>query len=385
MPLLRPRLRRGMCLRQCTCTGGGVALRSRIAPGILSGSALLASLACAEIAAAQSSATEVAARRTCQQQEARAFDFWIGEWNVVNRNRPEDDAQFAVTGNATDRVYPVVGGCGIVEHWRGDAFGSFIVGFSVRAYDPDTRDWHLVLLWPITGPSSFLELRGSFHHERGEFFTRRVRSAGDTALTRFTFSDASPTSLRWDNATSLDGGITWSGNWIMDFTRRDATAEAGLLNGPTMTVGRCPTAEHRFFDRYLGEWTGHRTNAAGDSVAVRAHFVRILEGCAIMERAASIDGTWESFRVRAWDGTLNRWVEYEMTSERPTLLRREAVAAEHIVFEPVTSRHGLYSRTRWTPGEDDTPGWTTEVAIQPAGPWRVEAVVRLDRAVAEVP
>ena len=360
-------------------------LRSRIGPGILSGFAILASLASAEIAEAQSSAIEVAASRTCQQQEARAFDFWIGEWNVVNRNRAGDDSHFAVTGEATDRVYPVIGGCGIVEHWRGDAFARFIVGFSVRAYDPATRDWRLVLLWPITGPTSFLELRGSFHHGRGEFFTRRVRPAGDTALTRFTFSDASPTSLRWDNATSLDGGVTWSGDWIMDFTRREPTTDAGLLNGPTMTVRRCPTAEHRFFDRHLGEWTGYRTKAAGDSVAVRVHIVRILEGCAIMERVASLDGSWESFRVRAWDGTLNRWVEYEMSSERPTLLRREAVAHNDMVFEPVDPRHGLFTRTRWTPGDDGGPGWIAEVAEHSGGPWRVEAVVRLERAVAEVP
>ena len=358
-------------------------LRARTDPAILPGIATLALLACADIVTAQSSTSAGSASAlACQQQEARAFDFWIGEWNVVNRNRPEEGVRFDVTGRATDRVYPVVGGCGIVEHWRGDAFGRFIVGFSVRAFDPDTRDWRLVLLWPIAGPASFLELRGSFHHGRGEFFTRRLQPSGDTALTRFTFSDATSTSLRWDNATSLDGGVSWSGTWIMDFSRRDPTAEAGLLNGPTMTVSRCPTAEHRFFDRYLGEWAGNRTNAAGDSVAIRAHVVRILEGCAIMERVASIDGTWESFRVRAWDGTLDRWVEYEMNRERPTLVRREAIAGEQLVFEAIAPSHGPLTRTRWTPGDGDRPGWTVETASQPGGPWRVETVVRLDRAVA---
>lgn len=73
----------------------------------------------------------------CPHPEARAFDFWIGSWDVVNRNRRPDDTRFHVTGRATYRVYPVAGGCAIVEHWRGRAIGRFIVGFSVRAYDPE--------------------------------------------------------------------------------------------------------------------------------------------------------------------------------------------------------------------------------------------------------
>ncbi len=65
--------------------------------------------------------------------EARQFDFWPGEWDVVSRNRRPDDPQWYTTGAATNRVYAVVDGCGIVEHWRGEAFGQFIVGFSLRA------------------------------------------------------------------------------------------------------------------------------------------------------------------------------------------------------------------------------------------------------------
>jgi hypothetical protein len=131
------------------------------------------------------------------QGESRAFDFWVGEWDVLNRNRPTEEARWYDTGRATARVYPVVAGCGIVEHWRGHAFGDFLVGFSLRAFNPASGQWELVLLWPNTGQPRFGVMAGGFRHNRGEFFMRNLTAAGDTTVTRLTFSDITPNSLRW--------------------------------------------------------------------------------------------------------------------------------------------------------------------------------------------
>lgn len=316
----------------------------------------------------------------CPESEARAFDFWIGSWDVLNRNRPPDGVEFQETGRATNRVYPVVGGCGIVEHWRGHAISRFIVGFSVRAWDPAAGEWLLVLLWPTTGSPSFGELRGGFRHGRGQFSFRRETAEGDTAIQRFTFSDIARDAFRWENATSRDGGRSWEGSWIMEFTRRDRVSDAGLWNGLTATTRRCPAAEHRRLDPFLGEWRGVRVDAAGDSVPVMAHLVPILEGCAVMERVLSDDGRWEAFRVRAYEPETARWVEYALDAERRALRRREAESgSDGLSFRDVApDPGGRLSRTRWEVGPRGETVRVVEEAPGPDGPWSRHAVVRLD-------
>lgn len=315
----------------------------------------------------------------CSEPEARVFDFWIGSWDVVNRNRPPDGTRFSETGRATDRVYPVVGGCGIVEHWRGHAISRFIVGFSVRAWDPGAGEWLLVLLWPTNGSPSFGELRGGFRHGRGEFSFRRETADGDTAIHRFTFSDITPDAFRWENATSRDGGRSWGGSWIMEFTRRDPVADPGLWHGPTTTTRRCSAEEHRRFDPYLGEWRGTRMDASGDSVPVAAHLVPILEGCAVMERVWSADGRWEAFRVRAYEPAAGQWVEYSLDSDTRMLRRREAEpGSEMAAFRDVAAGpDGRLTRIRWQEGSEGTPIWLVEEAAGSNGPWSERAVVRL--------
>lgn len=313
----------------------------------------------------------------CSAPEHREFDFWIGSWDVLNRNRPPEGDSFYLTGRATDRVYAVVGGCGIVEHWRGMAISRFILGFSIRAWDPATREWLLVLLWPTTGEPSFGELRGGFRHGRGEFLFERHGPGDERVLNRFTFSDITANSLRWENATSRDGGQSWSGSWIMDFTRRDPVAAGGLWNGPTMTTRRCPGEEHRRFDFLLGEWTAERTDAEGREQAVTVELVRILGGCAVMERVRSSDGSWRAFRIRSFEPDLGHWVEYGLDSERRVLVRREAKPGDELVFRDIQDTGGAFTRTRWKLDRAGAVGWIVERSDGPEGDWNRLAEVKL--------
>lgn len=260
----------------------------------------------------------------CPTPEARQFDFWIGEWDVVNRNRQPESRRWYETGRSTDRVYTVVDGCGIVEHWRGNALGQFIVGFSVRAWNPASSTWEMALLWPTSGRPAWGGLEGVFRHGRGSFLTDGVTPEGDTVLTRFTFSDITPGTLRWQNGSSRDGGITWSSTWIMEFTRRDPVTDHGLWNGVTHGTRRCTEKVHRAFDDVLGEWRGERITGPGDTASVSVRIVPILEGCAVMERTKTADGSFESFRVRAFEPEAGRWVEYGLDTERPFLTRSMA-------------------------------------------------------------
>lgn len=313
----------------------------------------------------------------CDGPDSRAFDFWIGEWDVLNRNRRPDGVEFHPTGGATDKVHAVVGGCAIVEHWRGDAIGSYILGFSIRAYDRRSEEWVIALLWPTTGVPSFGELRGDFRHGRGQFFSQRLSTEGDTVKNRFVFSDIRSDALRWENGTSRDGGRSWVGHWIMEFSRRPDTAPV-LANGATMTVRRCPGEPHRRFDSSLGEWQGTRVTPGGDTTAVRTHVIRILEGCGVVERSRSLDGTWESFAVRAWEPEAERWVQFVIDSERRTLLRLEAEGANP-VFRGVGEIDGPARRATWQPGPDGEPGWVVEEREGPEAPWRIHSLLRFEQ------
>lgn len=315
----------------------------------------------------------------CPEPEARQFDFWIGEWDVENQNSAPGSAGWSTTGSATNRVYAVVGGCAIVEHWRGYAFpaAGHIVGFSVRAWDPGARQWEIVLLWPMGSPPRFGTSAGRFEDGRGVFRNRFATPAGDAVVSRLDFYDITDTAFVWSNGVSRDEGETWTSSWIMEFTRRSRLAP-GLWNGPAMTTAHCPGEEHRTFDRHLGEWAGVRTHPDGDSTAVRTHLARILEGCAVMERTWTEDGAWEEFSVRAYEPGEDRWVEYVVASDRRRLHRREFGTASTdgvlvvVDAEPV---NGTYRRTRWTLGNGSIRR-LEESAAGPDGLWREVSVTR---------
>ena len=318
----------------------------------------------------------------CSAPEAREFDFWIGDWDVENHNRGAGSGEWSRTGTAISRVYGVVRGCALVEHWRGEALGSpplSIEGFSVRAFDPERDAWDLVLLWPIRGPAPFGTPSGRFSDGRGDFMNRVVNGRGDTVRTRLSFSKIRTDGLQWNNAFSLDGGVTWDSTWIMQFRRRPATAPA-LTNGPSSATDRCPGEAHRRFDDQLGVWHGVRI-ADDDTVEVTGVVERILGGCGVMERIAATDGSWESFAVRALEPDAG-WAEYGLAADRPFLRRREPGEEGGHVFTATRPAAGVLRRTRWVERSSRATVRVEEEAPAPAGPWRPVAELRLRRATA---
>lgn len=106
---------------------------------------------------------------------------------------------------------------------EGDSYlgDDHIRGFSVRTYDAETGKWHLVLNWPQPDRAGFGTLEGEFRHGRGDFVSESTNADGATQLTRYSFTDIGHQTFRWNNGTSVDGGSSWSTNWIMEFARRE--------------------------------------------------------------------------------------------------------------------------------------------------------------------
>lgn len=295
-----------------------------------------------------SSSPRPAAPPPCEAPEHHQFDFWLGDWEVLNLWKERDEAEFREVGRATNRVHAVAGGCGVVEHWQGWLGPNLIVGFSVRSWNPVTEEWDLVLLWPRPDRTSFSTLHGVFRHGRGEFLAEQGGQ-----LTRYTFSDIQDTTFRWSDAYSTDGGVTWAHSWIMEFSRRGPSADPLVLNAAATRDFRCGAERYRALDGAVGEWHGTAARGGREDGA-RLQVVPILGGCALMgllivERP---DGDPLSmFSVLALDDAAGEWVEWRMSSDRPVLRRLTSpgAGAGAVFSGSYTGVDGtLHLRTGWT-------------------------------------
>ena len=249
---------------------------------------------------------------TALPPEARQFDFWVGEWDVNLRIR-QDDGRWLDQVRSEARIYPILNGKAVLELWS-DERTDGIKGYSLRYFDTAREEWVLWLNWPGPNRSGSSSLSGTFRHGRGEFFSTRRGQDGTETISRYTFSDITPTSLRWDDAFSRDGGATWRHNWIMEFTRTAAKPVLDPDGGPAHSFhdgSRCSAPE---FDRYAflsGRRSGEVEAGGSGPVTITGH--RILDGCAVITFAGA-DGDPE----RAWGFshlTWNTYAErYELTS-----------------------------------------------------------------------
>jgi hypothetical protein len=149
------------------------------------------------------------------------FDFLVGDWTVQHRKLKtrftHNDAW--ITFDGTISVRKVLDGAGNVgdnlfRYPDGDARGA-----SLRAYDPATGLWSS---WWLDGrsPTGKLDppIRGRFENGVGTF-TADDTYEGRPIKVKTTWSRITPTSARWEQAWSPDGGKSWELNWTSDFQR----------------------------------------------------------------------------------------------------------------------------------------------------------------------
>lgn len=89
----------------------------------------------------------------CCSEEQRAFDFWIGEWEVVNST----DGKPA----GTSIISREEGGCVIRENWTSAIAG--YTGTSLNFYNKDTQQWEQ--LW-VDNSGAHLKLKGDRRNDQ---------------------------------------------------------------------------------------------------------------------------------------------------------------------------------------------------------------------------
>ena len=147
------------------------------------------------------------------------FDFLMGSWKVHNRRLRErlkgctEWDEFEATVNAR----PVWGGKANVDEFLGEGPVGPIQGMTLRLYNPKSHQWSLHWANSENGTLD-TPMIGSFKDGRGEFYDQELFE-GRAIYVRFIWSDITPSSCRWEQAFSEDGGKTWEVNWISDVTR----------------------------------------------------------------------------------------------------------------------------------------------------------------------
>lgn len=147
------------------------------------------------------------------------FDFFIGRWTVAHRRlaRRLDGCDDWIAFGGTCETRKILQGQGNMDDNVLDLPGDRYAAVTTRLFDPGTGLWSIY--W-IDGRHLTIDtpVRGRFEGGIGRFFCNDVLD-GRPIRVRFLWSDVTPTSARWAQAFSPDGGESWETNWVMDFTR----------------------------------------------------------------------------------------------------------------------------------------------------------------------
>jgi hypothetical protein len=146
------------------------------------------------------------------------FDWDIGTWTTRQRRllHPLTGSTTWVEYNGTDVVRKIWDGAnsGVVE---ADGPSGHLEIFTLRLYNPQSHQWSISFTNPATGTMGIPSV-GEFKNGRGEFYDQETYN-GRAVLLRFRVSDITPTSCRFEQAFSDDGGKTWETNFIVTETR----------------------------------------------------------------------------------------------------------------------------------------------------------------------
>jgi hypothetical protein len=143
------------------------------------------------------------------------FDFLAGEWLIKNRRLKDGTTDVWERFDGSASVHRLLGGMASIEELRGPNGKYF--GMGVRVWHPEEKMWADHWTGAYNGVVNAPQL-GQFIDGEGIFISDDEID-GTPAKARGVWDRITPTSCRWHQSTSKDGGKTWDYNWYMDWTR----------------------------------------------------------------------------------------------------------------------------------------------------------------------
>lgn len=164
----------------------------------LLGAALATLLVSSPLVAQQAAPAAVApAPAACATGDHRAFDFWIGIWDVTAAGQDQPTAE--------NRISREHGGCAIREDY---ATKGGYTGTSISFYDAARKKWHQTWMG-VDGAALYAE--GGLN-DRGEMVLSNRNTPyyqAGAAINRITWTPNRDGSVRQHWQASSDGGETW--------------------------------------------------------------------------------------------------------------------------------------------------------------------------------
>jgi hypothetical protein len=244
----------------------------------------------------------------------RDFDFLIGEWSVHHhRLKPNTQEWVDFDGTCSNRKL-IDGEANMEEHALNAPNGAYRA-IALRAYDSKTGQW---AIWWLDGryPSGPLDppVKGRFENGIGTFYGDYTKD--DKPGVRFIWSNITPTSARWEQAVSSDGGKTWSVNWVMNFQRDVFKSAQSAKAG----------ADPHDFDFLHGDWRVQhrflRVKEDGrewlDADGTASH-LELMGGKANMEEYTikAPSGAYRAVALRSYDPKTLQWSIWWLDGRTP--------------------------------------------------------------------
>ncbi len=148
------------------------------------------------------------------------FNFLIGDWCVTHRRLVRrlvgDSEWIEFSGPATVRT--ILGGLGNTDEYEIAVPDGAYVGASLRLFNPGAQTW--TIYWMDSRDPKKLDppMVGRFTDGRGLFFGDDTHE-GRPIRVRFLWSCIPGMPSRWEQAFSVDAGVSWETNWTMTFRR----------------------------------------------------------------------------------------------------------------------------------------------------------------------
>jgi len=147
------------------------------------------------------------------------FDFEMGTWDTRLKRllHPLTGSTTWVEYKGTTVVRKVWDGRANLLELSADGPAGHFEGLSLRLYNPSSHQWSLNFA-NASGGTLYQPTIGEFKDGRGEFYDQETLD-GRAIFVRFIISDITPTSCRFEQSFSDDGGKTWELNWVATDTR----------------------------------------------------------------------------------------------------------------------------------------------------------------------
>jgi hypothetical protein len=162
------------------------------------------------------------AKKAPVRDGSRDFDPIVGTWKAKLKRlkHPLSGSNDWVEFEGTQKTTKIWDGRGTLDEFHVDSpeTGTKIDGLTVRLYNAETGQWHIYWANAKNGRLDQEPVAGEWKDGVGEFHGKEYLD-GRAIFVRYRWSDVTPTSAKFVQSFSADGGKTWEANWISTIER----------------------------------------------------------------------------------------------------------------------------------------------------------------------